>query len=207
MRPEFARFCIAFMDDGMLDGKQVLSKFVIEKLSAPHVPVPNDDRRYGYGLSVRDEGGLRWLSHTGNRTGYGSQARMCPEKKFAVIILCNKTGANLMRVADQAVELASVSSRCLSRRASVSRCPLKKWRVAGAYSAGRNTLMLRVREGRLVGAAGRYGDEVGEHRYVRAAASVSPELEFTLVRDAASMVTHLISKGRVEEGEVNPAWA
>lgn len=195
--PEFARFCIAFMDGGKLDGKQVLSPFVIEKLSAPHVPVPNDDRHYGYGLSVRDEGSLRWLSHTGSRTGYGSQARMCPEKKFAAIILCNKTGANLMRVADKAVELAlGIKPKPEPARQRLTMSPEEVARVAGAYSAGRNSLMLRVREGRLVGALGGTVTKVSENRFVRAAASVSPELEFTLVHDAAGAVTHLISKGR-----------
>lgn len=104
--PDFARFCIAFMNGGKLEGKQALSPFVIEKLSTPHVAVAGRDGHYGYGLMVKDEGGLRWLSHSGSRTGYGSTMKMCPEKKFAVIVLGNKTGAGLPRIADKAVELA-----------------------------------------------------------------------------------------------------
>ena len=41
----------------------------------------------------------------GSRTGYGSFIKMCPEKKFAVVILGNKTSASLPRVADKAAEV------------------------------------------------------------------------------------------------------
>src|SRR4029079_13979612 len=60
---------------------------------------------YGYGLNVEDHDGVRWLSHSGNRSGYGSQVRMCPSKQFAVIVLCNKTGESLPRVSFAAARL------------------------------------------------------------------------------------------------------
>jgi CubicO group peptidase (beta-lactamase class C family) len=196
--PEFARFCMAFMDGGKLDGKQVLSPFVIEKLSAPHAPVANDDRHYGYGLSVRDEGGLRWLSHTGSRSGYGSQARMCPQKKFAVIILCNKTGANLMRVADNAVELAlGIAPKPGPARQRLTMSAEDMARYAGNYSNGRTTIALRVRDGKLTGAQGGVVSKVGENRFVRAAVGLSPEMEFSFVKGADGRITHLMAKGRL----------
>jgi CubicO group peptidase (beta-lactamase class C family) len=198
--PEFARFCTAFMDGGQLEGKQVLSKFVMEKLSTPYAPVPNDDRHYGYGLSVRDEGGLRWLSHTGSRTGYGSQARMCPEKKFAVIILCNKTGANLMRVADKAVELAlGTKTKPEPSRRRLTMSAEEMARYAGNYSNGRTTIALRVREGKLTGAQGGVVAKVGENRFVRAAVGLSPEMEFSFVKDADGAITHLMARGRLSK--------
>jgi CubicO group peptidase (beta-lactamase class C family) len=196
--PEFARFCIAFMSGGTLDGRQVLSKFVIEKLSAPHVPVPNDERHYGYGLSVRDENGLRWLSHTGSRSGYGSQARMCPERKFAVIILCNKTGANLMRVADKAVEIAlGIASPSRPPRPNRPITAEEATKFAGAYRNGSTTIALTARNGKLFTPRGEV-KSLGDNRFVlpgSGEAGAAP-MEFHIVPGKDGKAEHLMRNGR-----------
>ncbi|MCX6908254.1 MAG: serine hydrolase, partial [Verrucomicrobia bacterium] len=153
--PEFARFCVAFMNGGKLDGKQALSSFVIEKLSTPHVAFAGREGHYGYGLSVKDEGGLRWLAHSGSRTGYGSTMKMCPEKKFAVVVLGNKTGAGLPRIAEKAVELAlGLPPAPREPRKKLTMTAEEMNRLAGSYGNGRGGLVLRVRDGKLVGAQG-----------------------------------------------------
>ena len=93
------------MNGGRIDGKEVLSPFVIAKLSTPYVPEVSRRDKYGYGLSIHVYRGVRFVEHTGNRPGFGSQISMVPDKKFAVIIVANKTGVHLPRTAEKAMEL------------------------------------------------------------------------------------------------------
>ena len=102
---DLARFVIAFLNGGTIDGKEVLPPAVIAKMSTAHVAIPESKDSYGYGLRIREERGVRVLEHNGNRLGYGSLIRMVPEHRFAVIILANKTGATFRRTADKALEL------------------------------------------------------------------------------------------------------
>jgi CubicO group peptidase (beta-lactamase class C family) len=102
---ELARFVIAFLNNGMLEGKQVLAPGLSAQLSTPMVTVPGGEVRYALGLEARDERGVQWIEHAGNRAGYGSLIRMAPARRFAVIILGNKTGAALPKTAEKAAEL------------------------------------------------------------------------------------------------------
>jgi CubicO group peptidase (beta-lactamase class C family) len=195
--PEFARFCIAFMNGGKLDGQPALSTFVIEKLSMPHVALAARGGHYGYGLNVKDEGGLRWLSHGGSRTGYASTAKMCPEKKFAVIVLANKTGAGLPRIADKAAEVVlgvPMPPREPRKKLPMTEDEMK--RVAGTYSNGRATLAIRVQNGKLVGALGGEFTKIGDNRYLRPAMGGTPESEFTFTTGLDGTGAYLIRSGR-----------
>jgi CubicO group peptidase (beta-lactamase class C family) len=195
---DYARFCIAFMDNGKLDGKQVLSPIVIEKLSTPHVPVPGSTRHYGYGLSVEDQDGLRWLAHSGNRTGYGSQIKMCPAKKFAVIILCNKTGESLPRVANEAARIVLGISPPMPRREPKAE-PIagsELQRYAGTYSNGRATLRLTVEDGRLRGPLGADIEWIGENRFRRSNALAGVEPELVFVPNQSGQIEYVVRGGR-----------
>jgi CubicO group peptidase (beta-lactamase class C family) len=195
--PEFARFCIALMNEGRFAGRQVLPAALVTQLTQPHVAVPNEDRHYGYGLGVRIEGGLRWWSHAGSRTGYGSLVRLCPDRKFAVVILCNKTGASLPKVADYAAQIAlGVKPAATPARQPVPMTPPEMARYAGTYSNGRASIVLRLRDGKLVAATGGEITKRGDHHFVRVATMDTPALEFTLVADSAGRVTHLTARGR-----------
>lgn len=106
---DFARFAIAFVNDGKLEGKQVLSTQVVAKLSTPYVDIPSSNiserPRYAYGLNVRDYRGVRVLQHGGLRIGFGSLVRFVPEYHFAVIILTNKSDTLFLRSLEKATEL------------------------------------------------------------------------------------------------------
>ncbi|MBZ5729422.1 MAG: beta-lactamase family protein, partial [Acidobacteriia bacterium] len=80
---DLARFVIAFLNDGQLDGQQVLPPKLISLLQSPHARVPGTERSYGYGLDLFTERGVRWVAHAGSRSGYGSEIRMAPLQKFA----------------------------------------------------------------------------------------------------------------------------
>jgi CubicO group peptidase (beta-lactamase class C family) len=103
---DLSRFVIAFVNGGKIDGKQVLSPRVIEKLSTPYVDIPGSQgAQYGYGLEISNERGVHTLKHGGSRSGYGSLIWMVPEHRFGVIILANRTGVSLNKTAEKAMEI------------------------------------------------------------------------------------------------------
>ncbi|HVF48464.1 MAG TPA: serine hydrolase domain-containing protein [Pyrinomonadaceae bacterium] len=107
---DYSRFVIAFMNQGKVDGQQILLPGMIAKLSTPHVESPSGNQqwraRVGYGLNILDYRGVRVLQHGGNVVGFGSLLRMSPEHRFAVIILANRSGALLLKSFEKATELA-----------------------------------------------------------------------------------------------------
>jgi CubicO group peptidase (beta-lactamase class C family) len=102
---ELSRWVIAFMNDGKLEGKQVLSPKVIARLATPQVDIPKSDRKYGYGLQIGTVRGMRLLSHTGSRLGHGSLIQMVPERRIGAIVVTNRTGGNLQKTADLALKM------------------------------------------------------------------------------------------------------
>jgi CubicO group peptidase (beta-lactamase class C family) len=103
---DLSRFVIAFMNNGKLDGKQVLQPSVIAKLSTPRIRIPTSaTEKYGYGLMISDYRGVHVVEHGGSRSGYGSIIKMVPQSRFAVIVLGNRTGVALNRAAEKAMEL------------------------------------------------------------------------------------------------------
>ena len=50
---DLSRWVIALMNEGKVDGKQLLSASLINQMVQHHVPVPGEtDSYYGYGLTV-----------------------------------------------------------------------------------------------------------------------------------------------------------
>jgi CubicO group peptidase (beta-lactamase class C family) len=103
---DLSRWVIALMNEGKVDGKQLLSTSLINQMSGHHVPVPGEsDSYYGYGLTVFKYKGLEFVGHGGFSRGYGSMIQMVPSRKFAVIVLTNKSGETMRKSLDKAMEL------------------------------------------------------------------------------------------------------
>jgi CubicO group peptidase (beta-lactamase class C family) len=176
--PEFARFCIALMNAGRIGDRAALPAELVTRLTTPHVATAGGGH-YGYGLAVRDEGGRRWWSHTGSRAGYGSIVQLCPDRGFAVIVLCNRTGEHLPRVAAKAAEL--VLGHRPTPRTPAAKTPFTAddlRRYAGTYSNGNTTVVVRAQNGRLVGAQDAEWTKSGPDRLTRPAAGATPATEF-----------------------------
>jgi CubicO group peptidase (beta-lactamase class C family) len=149
---ELARFAIAVLHEGQLDGEQVLSPSVIRQLSQPHVPRQGSGDHYGYGLVVGTYRGARLLSHGGSRTGYGSTIRIAPDHKVAVVILTNRSASSLPRSAGRALDLV-LSLPPRERESSEQPEPLGEDEIAalaGVYTNRRQLLELFVRDGQLM---------------------------------------------------------
>jgi len=104
---DLARFAIAFLNGGKIEGKQVLLPSVITQLSTPRVEIPSfvDDTQYGYCLWINEHRGVCQVGHDGAMTGYVATLKMAPEHRFAVIILANKDNGWLPKTLEKALEL------------------------------------------------------------------------------------------------------
>ena len=103
---DLGRFAIALMNAGKIDGRQVLTSTLLETLSKPQVEVPFDwdlpkgffeGAKYGHGFFIQKHRGLHILYHGGIINGFGAFMVLVPEKRFAVIVMGNKSGAVLAR--------------------------------------------------------------------------------------------------------------
>lgn len=153
---DLSRFIIAFINDGKLDGKQVLSPAVISKLSSGQIAIPgNTDRKYGYGLVTGNYRGVRVVEHGGSRSGYGSIIRMVPDHRFAVVILANRSGASLSKTAEKAMELMlSLKPKEEDKRQDLPLDATEMAGCAGIYSQGRTRFEIFIKDGKLIGKQG-----------------------------------------------------
>ena len=147
---ELSRFVIAFMNDGRLDGRQVLPQKLIAIMSSPHAEIPGGDQHYGYGFELSASRGVHWVEHGGSRAGYGSTIRMAPDRKFAVIIVANRSGSGMPKLAD-AISEAVLALDPKSEREPAAH-PLtteELHRCAGAYVNGTSKVELEPDGGAL----------------------------------------------------------
>lgn len=145
---DLSRWAVAFLNEGKIDGKQVLPPAVIVKLSAKHVTVPGG-RHYGYGLQVAEHRGVPVVEHGGSRAGYGSFIRFLPEQKSAVIVLCNTTGGQLPRTVERAMDLLAPLGPRPSRQPGEALTADEAKKYAGRFTNNRGRAMLVERDGRL----------------------------------------------------------
>jgi CubicO group peptidase (beta-lactamase class C family) len=68
---ELARFAVALLNDGKIEGKQAISPSVIKGLRTPRVDIPavgdkqrGEHHRYGYGMQFSIIAGFHWRSTT-----------------------------------------------------------------------------------------------------------------------------------------------
>ena len=140
------------MNDGQLDGKQVVSASLIKQMADHHVPVPGEtDAFYAYGLTVFKQQGLEFVGHGGFSRGYGSMIHMVPSKKFAVIVLTNKSGETMRKTLNRATEIGlSLKSEEPAKPAVVTPPTVAEMNeYAGTYSHAPQTWEVSVREGKL----------------------------------------------------------
>lgn len=196
---ELARFTIAVVNEGRVDGRRVFSAAAIAELTRPRAEVPGGDGcRYAYGLSACTEHGVRTLSHYGFRVGSGSVITMAPDSQVAVIVLANRNGGIFGRTAGKAMEMmvGIPASEGSAPPANPDSAPTvasdriaRENRFLGTYASGPDTLRV-VRTPR--GLAYRYGGEDSAVRTDGADAILvldatdQPVQRFMLVRGARS---------------------
>jgi CubicO group peptidase (beta-lactamase class C family) len=197
---DLARFAVAFMDSGRIDGKQVLAPSVINKLSTPyadlHSPFGFENGRYGYGLFVHNYRGALVVWHAGLIPGFGALLQMVPMRRFAVIVLANRSGSLLNKTTEKAMELMlplTAKAEAKSEQALVvSETEITQY--VGTYRNKPESVEIVVRQGRLVlkREDGEFPiKKIGDHRFSIIKPNESEAEEFVLVRAADSKAEYL----------------
>jgi CubicO group peptidase (beta-lactamase class C family) len=197
---DLSRFVIAFMNGGQIDGKQVLAPSLIKKLSSPHADQPGSDWKYGYGLGIGKNRGVRMVDHLGGRSGFGSLIRMAPDHRFAVIILINRTGGSLSKTAEKAMELAlPFEAKVESQPQPIAMTEAEMARYIGVYGDKPNSIEIAIKDGKLLlkgmGIEAQVS-KLGESRFSVTLPGGSRTVEFTLVPGGAGKAEFLFLGGR-----------
>ena len=147
---DLSRFTITLMNDGRIDGKQVFSPKIVAALTTPHADVPGTKTKYGYGLDLDNDAGVRTWSHGGSRAGYGSFITMIPSQQEAIIVLCNRTGQNLPKTRAQIMRALGnpVAARDDDTGTAIDRSEFPKY--IGLYRNGSATTEIVERDGKLL---------------------------------------------------------
>jgi CubicO group peptidase (beta-lactamase class C family) len=199
---DLARFTIAFMNDGIIDGRAVLKPSAIAALSTGYVDVPSsaEPSRYCYGLTTATHRGVRVVEHGGAIPGFGASVRMLPEHKAAVVILVNRGGAGLPKTSERALEmLAPLQPATTPPTAPIAMDAAEVTKYAGSYVNPPARVDLILRDGRLY--FRRDGQEaevtkVGDLRFQVAPAAGATPQRFVLVPgpDGAIAFLHMGSR-------------
>jgi CubicO group peptidase (beta-lactamase class C family) len=152
---DLSRFVLAFLDGGKIDGKQALPAELFATMTTKRADVPGSADGYGYGLTISRRRGVTWIQHGGSRAGYGSLIQMVPDQNFAVIILANRSGASLPKLADAICEMfLDLEAAPKNTTATHPLSSEEIARYAGTYANGDQKIMLRADAGALSGDVG-----------------------------------------------------
>jgi CubicO group peptidase (beta-lactamase class C family) len=152
--PELARFTIALMNDGRIDGAQAFSAAAVRRATTGYVPHPGgsglDSAMYGYGLLVGRAGTERIWTHGGAITGYHASVTMLPDRKAAVVVLVNGPGDGIEAIEQSALQMA-VGYVAPNGAASAPREASAQERAAlvGRYTQASTTMELIEENGSL----------------------------------------------------------
>jgi CubicO group peptidase (beta-lactamase class C family) len=150
---ELARFALALIDGGRIDGRQVFPGAAIEKLRTRQADAPGGCG-YTYGLADCTTRGVRTLSHYGFRSGSGSIVSIAPAERAAIILLANRAGGILSRSEAEARRMLfglapAPSGGDPSGPKAAPMGPAALARLAGDYVNGSDVLTLRAAGGAL----------------------------------------------------------
>ena len=101
-------FLAALLNDGLVQGRQVIHPHVINQLSTLQASIPGSPRGYSYGFYLREQDGEVVLEHGGRCAGYGSFLRLSKAHRIGVVVLGNRYGVLLKRAVDAAFASAGV---------------------------------------------------------------------------------------------------
>ena len=192
---EFARWTIALMNGGQLEGKQVLSPSLIEKLTTGYVDTPHNGGKYGYGIGLRTTHGVDFLGHGGSRLGYGSSLTLAVKEKVAVIVLANKTGVSLPKTTNKALEvvLGKPPLAAQDKLKDETFTKAEATALAGTYTNNRVTIRLVAKDDGLRTGGGDVVMKRGDNQ-LRVATGKGPAQDWVLVR--VGQDTFLLRQGR-----------
>ena len=210
---DLARLAVALMNEGKIDGKQVISPAVLAEVFTPRADIPVAGKaaehiQYGYGMTMRDYRGVRMALHDGALAGFTCIFRMVPERRLAVIALGNVTEASLDEVWRAAFGLLLHPPQVPAAKSA----PLKRVemsaeemaRYAGRYvNNPKLACELSVRGGRLYATFNDAEEsdtapvaKVGDRTFVVVPEGEPPQLPFLLIPGADGRIEYLHTNAR-----------
>jgi CubicO group peptidase (beta-lactamase class C family) len=153
--PEVARFTIALMNGGMIDGQQAFSRGAARRVTTGYVAHPGgsglDSAMYSYGLVVGRMGGERVWTHGGSINGYNASVTMLPDRKAAVIVMVNGPGGAIATIEREALRLAAgFVPRPPDPSAPRALTAAERTSLVGRYAMARTAVDLVEQDGRLL---------------------------------------------------------
>lgn len=133
---------LARLTSAIMDGR--LGERVIALMTTPHASIPGSKAKYGYGLTLDEIGGLKVWEHGGSRAGYGSQITMLPSRQEAVIVLCNRTGANLPNTRKTILECLGVHQASEPKHAATAVSDEEASEFTGSFRNGASEIKLAI---------------------------------------------------------------
>lgn len=151
---DMARFALAMLGGGRVEGNAGLSPAVIRRMTTATTDVPGlpNATRYGVGVMLQTRRGLREMGHDGQMTGYTATWRLFPDHRLAVVILCNKDGQRMDTMVDRVREffVPEVMQADIQPKPIVPMDDEGLRRYVGTYTApNRFSTEIVVREGRI----------------------------------------------------------
>jgi CubicO group peptidase (beta-lactamase class C family) len=209
---DLARFAVALLNGGKIEGRQVISPAVLSQVFTPHADIPvatkaGERVQYGYGMTMRDYRGLRMAMHDGGLTGFTCIFRMVPEKRFAVIALGNITDKSLDEVWRSAIELALPLQPKPAAAAPLKRIPMsaeEMSRYVGRYvNHPKLACELSIKGGKLYatftdedGSESAPVAKIGDLTFVVVPEGEPPQLPFLLIPGADGRIEYLHTNAR-----------
>jgi CubicO group peptidase (beta-lactamase class C family) len=200
---ELARFALAVMHGGKVDGKQVLPASVIARLVTPYVDTISlyENAKYGQGFFIRDYRGVRVFEHGGAINGFGCLLRIAPDQRLAVVGVANKTDEAMDKTIDKIFEHYLPTVRAAPSESpqnlTISESQMKE--ITGLYQSPSLRVELLLREGKLFYKQGSNEQEIrkiGEHDYVVELSGQGRQRRFSLLPGAHGRTEFLHVSGR-----------
>lgn len=179
--PEMARFAMALMQGGQLDGRPVLSADAVRRLTTGYVlqptgGLPDDSSYYAYGLAIGRRARERSWTHGGAINGYSANMIMLPERRAAVIVFANAGGVSFDALEREALSLAAgVTVPAAPVRTATAPTAAQRTMLVGRYGQGSTTVEVTETDGQLVLRQGPMALPIqseAERRFVAAQGSV-----------------------------------
>jgi CubicO group peptidase (beta-lactamase class C family) len=193
---DLSRWIAAFVNGGVLDGKQTLPATLFTTLATPRAAIPGTANKYGYGVQVGDWRGMQMVQHGGSRSGYGSVIRMVPSRRVGVVVLANRTGVALNSTANAALEAVlnlPPDGPGLRARPELPVTAADRTRFTGTYSQGPRQVTVAANGDALVL---RQGTRETPLRRLDDLEFLAGATRYVFVADASGAVTFLHSGGR-----------
>lgn len=216
---EMARFVVALMNDGKVEGSQVLPTAVARRMRSKASVIPTTGQSYGQGVFV--SGGDVDIGHGGAMTGYAAEYRIedwsavpgpptTREFPIGIVVLTNVDGTNPRRLLDLALSgtrwhMITISDGGPAPDRVIT--PVEAERLVGRYSNPRRFTVDVVRQGTAL-TLKRFGREFPMRPIQWPGRASAGELSFSvdLPGGGTEVITFGLGAGRADYLQMN-VWA